>query len=76
MTTKVNAGGLFGDRRSRPVARRAIGADCMAWRRMIADHAAAAIVTARAFAEIEPLRKRQELENEYLLPNHLFASSF
>ncbi len=33
---------------------------------MIADHAAAAITTARAFAEIEALRKKLELENEYL----------
>ena len=34
-------------------ARGAIGADCMGWLRMIADHAAAAIATARAFAEID-----------------------
>src|SRR5262249_44419801 len=47
-------------------ARGVIGADCMGWLRMIADHAAAAIVTARAFAEIEGLKKRLELENEYL----------
>ena len=47
-------------------ARGAIGADCMGWLRMIADHAAAAIVTARAFAGIGALRKRLELENEYL----------
>jgi transcriptional regulator with GAF, ATPase, and Fis domain len=47
-------------------ARGAIGPDCMAWLRMIADHAAAAIATARAFAEIEALRKKLELENEYL----------
>ena len=30
-------------------ARRAIGSECMGWLRMIADHAAAAIATARAF---------------------------
>src|SRR4051794_19966071 len=47
-------------------ARGPIDADCMAWLRMMADHAAAAIATARAFAEIEALRKRLELENEYL----------
>jgi transcriptional regulator with GAF, ATPase, and Fis domain len=47
-------------------ARGAIGPDCMGWLRMIADHAAAAIATARAFAEIEALRKNLELENEYL----------
>ena len=47
-------------------ARQPIGNECMGWLRMIADHAAAAITTARAFAEIETLRKRLELENEYL----------
>jgi transcriptional regulator with GAF, ATPase, and Fis domain len=47
-------------------ARQAIGSECMGWLRMIADHAATAITTARAFAEIESLRKRLELENEYL----------
>lgn len=41
-------------------------AECMGWVRTIADHAAAAIATARAFAEIEALKKRLELENEYL----------
>ena len=49
--------------RVRPAA---IGGECMGWLRMIADHAAAAIATARAFAEIEALQKRLELENEYL----------
>jgi transcriptional regulator with GAF, ATPase, and Fis domain len=43
-----------------------IGGECMGWLRLIADHAAAAIATARAFEEIEKLRKRLELENEYL----------
>ena len=47
-------------------ARGTIGAECMGWLRMIADHAAATITTTRAFAEIEMLRKRLELENEYL----------
>ena len=47
-------------------ARQAIGSECMGWLRMIADHAAAAITTARAFAEIEALRKKLELENDYL----------
>lgn len=47
-------------------ARGTIGPECMGWLRMIADHAAVAIVTARAFAEIESLRKSLELENEYL----------
>lgn len=47
-------------------ARQQIGEECMGWLRMIADHAAAAIVNGRAFAEIEALRKQLELENEYL----------
>lgn len=47
-------------------ARQAIAAEDMAWLRMIANHAAAAIAIARAFAEINALRKRLELENEYL----------
>ena len=36
------------------------------WLRMIANHAAIAITNARAFAEIEFLKKRLELENVYL----------
>lgn len=47
-------------------ARQPIANECMGWLRMIADHAAAAIATARAFAEIEALRRRLEQENEYL----------
>jgi transcriptional regulator with GAF, ATPase, and Fis domain len=47
-------------------ARQPISSESMGWLRMIADHAASAIVTARAFAEIEALRKRLEQENEYL----------
>ncbi|MFO0879039.1 MAG: sigma 54-interacting transcriptional regulator [Gemmataceae bacterium] len=47
-------------------ARGPIGTDCMDWLRTIADHTAAALATARAFEEIEALKKRLELENEYL----------
>ena len=47
-------------------ARGGIGAECMGWLRTIADHAAAAIATARAFEQIEELRAKLELENEYL----------
>ncbi|QEL16630.1 sigma-54-dependent Fis family transcriptional regulator [Limnoglobus roseus] len=36
------------------------------WLRMVANHAAAAIATARAFEEVEALRRRLELETEYL----------
>jgi transcriptional regulator with GAF, ATPase, and Fis domain len=47
-------------------ARGPIGPECMDWLRTTADHAAAAIATARAFEEIDGLRKRLEAENEYL----------
>jgi transcriptional regulator with GAF, ATPase, and Fis domain len=47
-------------------ARGAIGPECMDWLRTIADHTAAAIATARAFDEIEQLRAKLEMENEYL----------
>jgi transcriptional regulator with GAF, ATPase, and Fis domain len=47
-------------------ARQPIAGEWIGWLRMIADHAAAAIATGRAFAEIDALRKRLELENEYL----------
>jgi transcriptional regulator with GAF, ATPase, and Fis domain len=40
--------------------------EVLVWLRMIADHAATAIANARAFEEIERLRGRLELENEYL----------
>jgi transcriptional regulator with GAF, ATPase, and Fis domain len=43
-----------------------IGLDCMGWLRLVADHAAAAIAAARAFEEIDALREKLELENEYL----------
>lgn len=36
------------------------------WHRMLADHAAAAIVNARAFDEIDDLKQRLEVENEFL----------
>ena len=36
------------------------------WLRLVADHAAAAITNARAFSEIDHLRRRLELENAYL----------
>ncbi|HEX4611328.1 MAG TPA: sigma 54-interacting transcriptional regulator [Urbifossiella sp.] len=47
-------------------ARGSVGGECMDWLRTIADHTAAAIATARAFEEIDGLRKRLEEENEYL----------
>jgi transcriptional regulator with GAF, ATPase, and Fis domain len=57
-------------------ARQPIASECMGWLRMIADHAAAAIATARAFAEIEALRNRLELENEYLREDVAGAGAF
>jgi transcriptional regulator with GAF, ATPase, and Fis domain len=38
----------------------------LTWFRLIADHAATAIVNARAFEEIERLHRQLELENQYL----------
>ncbi len=47
-------------------ARQKPGESEFEWLRMIADHLAAAIANARALNEIELLKKRLELENEYL----------
>ncbi|WP_439630039.1 sigma 54-interacting transcriptional regulator [Gemmata sp.] len=47
-------------------ARGSVDGECMDWLRTIADHAAAAIATARAFERIEELTRRLESENEYL----------
>ena len=46
------------------------------WLRMIADHLAAAIANARALNEIELLKKRLELENEYLREEVQQAESY
>ncbi|MEM0927314.1 MAG: sigma 54-interacting transcriptional regulator, partial [Planctomycetota bacterium] len=43
-----------------------VNVDELIWHRMLADHAAAAIVNARAFEEIDHLKRHLELENEYL----------
>jgi transcriptional regulator with GAF, ATPase, and Fis domain len=59
--------GLFG--------REELGPSCFEWLGMIANHLAAAIANARALDEIESLKKRLELENEYLREEvHLSAS--
>lgn len=47
-------------------SRTTMGDDCTQWLRMIADHAAASLANATAWEEIESLRRRLELENEYL----------
>jgi transcriptional regulator with GAF, ATPase, and Fis domain len=57
-------------------ARGAVGTECMDWLRTIADHAAAAIATARAFERIEELKRRLELENEYLREEVTRAGAF
>ncbi|QDV39423.1 Formate hydrogenlyase transcriptional activator (plasmid) [Tautonia plasticadhaerens] len=57
-------------------ARGAVGPDCMDWLRAIADAAAAAIATARAFERIAELSRRLEQENEYLREEVTRAGAF
>ncbi len=57
-------------------ARQRPGEACFSWLRMIADHLAAAIANARAVEEIESLRRRLELENEYLREEVRQTASF
>jgi transcriptional regulator with GAF, ATPase, and Fis domain len=57
-------------------ARGTVGEECMSWLRTIADHAAAAIATARAFERIEELKRKLELENEYLREEVAQTGSF
>jgi transcriptional regulator with GAF, ATPase, and Fis domain len=57
-------------------ARGTVGPECMDWLRTIADHTAAAIATARAFEQIEQLRARLEMENEYLREEVAQAGAF
>lgn len=47
-------------------ARERLGADALGWLRTVADHAAAAVATARAFEEVEALRQRLQEECEQL----------
>jgi transcriptional regulator with GAF, ATPase, and Fis domain len=47
-------------------SRERLGAEELGWLRTFADQAGAAIANARAFAEIERLRRQLELENDYL----------
>src|SRR5262245_46439981 len=46
--------------------RQDLDAASLKWLRTFADHAAVSIANARAFEEIEALRRRLELENDYL----------
>jgi transcriptional regulator with GAF, ATPase, and Fis domain len=57
-------------------ARGGVGPECMDGLRTIADHAAAAIATARAFEQIEQLRAKLEMENEYLREEVTRAGAF
>lgn len=57
-------------------AREQAGEACIEWLRMIADHLAAAIANSRALDEIESLKKKLELENEYLREEVLSSVSF
>lgn len=41
-------------------------ADTLDWMRIVADHCAAAVTTARAFEEIQRLRNKLDAENQYL----------
>lgn len=47
-------------------SRTTIGDQCLDWLRMIADHVASSIANAEAWEEIDSLRERLELENDYL----------
>lgn len=47
-------------------SRTTIGDACLDWFRMIADHAAASLSNAAAWEEVDTLRRRLELENDYL----------
>ena len=57
-------------------ARRCVDLGDVIWYRMIADHAAAAICHARAFAEVERLSKELERENARLRDEVAKVSSF
>ncbi|TWT50877.1 Formate hydrogenlyase transcriptional activator [Rubripirellula amarantea] len=47
-------------------SRTTIGDTCLEWLRMISDHVALAIANTQAWEQIETLRERLELENDYL----------
>lgn len=57
-------------------ARAKPGPTCFEWFRMIADHLAAAIASARMVDEIASLKSRLEIENEYLREEVNVNSSF
>ncbi len=57
-------------------ARARPGDTCFEWFRMIADHLAAAIASARMVDEIAALKARLEIENEYLREEVRVSSTF
>lgn len=57
-------------------ARTKPGLNCFEWFRMIADHLAAAIASARMVDEIAALKRHLEIENEYLREEVNVNSSF
>ena len=57
-------------------SRACLGEENLTWMRMIADHAAAAIVNARAFEQIEELKRQLQLERDYLRDEVLEAHAF
>ena len=57
-------------------ARARPGDTCFEWFRMIADHLAAAIASARMVDEIASLKARLEIENEYLREEVRVSSTF
>lgn len=50
--------------------------ECLDWLRMVANHAAAAIANARAWDDVQALRKQLELERDYLREEVLEAVAF
>ena len=57
-------------------SRATIGESCPDWLRMTADHAAASLANAVAWEEVESLRNRLELENDYLQEEARHRDSF
>jgi len=57
-------------------SREPVGEDEFGWLRTFADHAAVAIANARAFAEVQELRRQLELERDYLREEIKVVQSF
>ncbi len=57
-------------------SRAPLQAECLDWLRMVANHAAAAIANARAWDDVQALRKQLELERDYLREEVMEAVAF